>query len=172
MIRNLIIILAGIFFSVQGFAEPSPFPTSQSSFSPKINIDSLIDRNPVYSGDSFRLYLSVQIEEGWHIYSLHPLDGNERLATRIILEENIFESAGRWQESPVSLIQDDAQDKMVKGHTITAEFHKNFNVPQNSKPGKHFLTGKLLYQACDNNLCALPQSLPFTRQIQVGIIKE
>ncbi len=155
-----------------GFAEPTPFPASQPSFNPKINIDSLVDRNPVYSGDSFRLYLSVQIEEGWHIYSLQPLDGNERLATQIILEENMFESAGRWQESPVSLIQDDAQDKMVKGHTITAEFHKNFKVPQNSKPGKHFLTGKLLYLACDNHLCTLPQSLPFSSQIQVGIIKK
>jgi len=81
----------------------------------------MADSDPVYPGDRFKLYLSVQIEEDWHIYSLQPLDGNELLATQIILDDNVFESAGDWQESSPSLIQDDAQAKLVKAHTNIAE---------------------------------------------------
>ena len=166
MIRILLFTLAGMF--VYSFAEPGPFSTPGLPSGPRIKIDTMTDRDPVYPGDGFKLYLSVQIEEGWHIYSLQPLDGNELLATQIILEDNVFESAGDWQESSPSLIQDDAQAKRVKAHTHIAEFHKNFHVPENFNPGSYRINGKLHYRACDNKLCTLPQKLPFVSQIHVG----
>lgn len=131
----------------------------------------MTDRDPVYPGDSFKLYLSVQIEEGWHIYSLQPMDGNELLATQIMLEDDIFESQKNWQESPTRLIQDDAQEKLVKGHVNTAEFSNSLSVPQNFKSGDYPINGELLFKACDNSLCTLPQSLPFSSHIHVGVAK-
>ncbi|MBC8287818.1 MAG: hypothetical protein H8E42_10145 [Nitrospinae bacterium] len=131
----------------------------------------VVDKNPVYPGGHFKLYLSAQIEEGWHIYSLQPLDGNELLATQITLEDNVFESQEHWQESPTRLIQDDAQEKLVKGHVNTAEFYNSFRVPKKLRSGNHFIKGKFSYKACDNNLCTLPQSLPFTSPVHVGVIK-
>jgi hypothetical protein len=116
------------------------------------------------------LYLSVQIEEGWHIYSLQPLDGSELLATQITLsEEDRLESAGDWQESATRLIQDDAQAKRVKAHTRIAEFHKDFQVPKNFSLGNYSINGKLVYRACDNKLCTLPQSLTFVSRIYIGL---
>ena len=164
MIRILIFTLAGIL--VHSFAESGPFSTSVPSSGPRIKISTLADRT--HPGGRFKLYLSVEIEEGWHIYSLHPLDGNELLATKIILEDNVFESTGPWQESPPSLIQDDAQEKLVRGHTTNAEFHKSFRVPKKIDTGSYPISGKLLYRACDNNLCTLPQSLPFGSQVHIG----
>ena len=169
MIRILIFTLAGMF--VHSFAEPGPFSTPGLPSSPRIKIDTMADRDPVYPGDGFKLYLSVQIEEGWHIYSLQPLDGNELLATQIFLEDNVFESSGDWQESSPSLIQDDAQAKRVKAHTHIAEFHKNFHIPENFNPGSYRINGKLHYRACDNKLCTLPQNLPFVSRIHVGVTK-
>jgi DsbC/DsbD-like thiol-disulfide interchange protein len=169
MIRILIFILAGMIVPVTTFAEPIPFSTPGAPPSgPRIKLSTVTDRDSVYPGDRFKLYLSVQIEEGWHIYSLQPLNGNELLATQIILKDNIFESQKRWQESPTHLIQDDAQAKLVKGHVSTAEFHNSFRVPKNFKSGNHSIKGELLYRACDNNLCTLPQSLPFSSRIHVG----
>ena len=168
MIRILIFIL--VLFPTHLYAEPSPFSTPLPS-GPGITLSALTDRDSVYPGDRFDLYLSVQIEEGWHIYSLQPLDGNELLATQISLADDIFESAEPWKESPTHLIQDDAQAKMVKGHTNTAEFQKKLYVPENLNPGSYSIEGKLLYRACDNKLCTLPQSLPFTTRILVNVIK-
>ena len=84
MIRILIFTLAGML--VHSFAESGPFSTPGPQSGPRIKLDTMADRDPVYPGDGFKLYLSVQIEEGWHIYSLQPLDGNELLATQIFLE--------------------------------------------------------------------------------------
>ena len=169
MIRILIFTLAGMF--VHSFAEPGPFSTPGLPSGPRIKLGTMADRDPVYPGDGFKLYLSVQIEEGWHISSLHPLDGNELLATQIFLEDNVFESSGDWQESSPSLIQDDAQAKRVKAHTHIAEFHKNFHIPENFNPGSYRINGKLHYRACDNKLCTLPQNLPFVSRIHVGVTK-
>ena len=169
MIKILIFTLAGMF--VHSFAEPGPFSTPGLPSGPRIKLNTMADRDPVYPGDGFKLYLSVQIEEGWHIYSLQPLDGNELLATQIFLEDNVFESSGDWQESSPSLIQDDAQAKRVKAHTHIAEFHKNFHIPENFNPGSYRINGKLHYRACDNKLCTLPQNLPFVSRIHVGVTK-
>ncbi len=169
MIRKLIFTLAGMI--VHSFAEPGPFLTPGLPSGPRIKLDTMADMDPVYPGDGFKLYLSVQIEEGWHIYSLQPLDGNELLATQIFLEDNVFESSGDWQESSPSLIQDDAQAKRVKAHTHIAEFHKNFHIPENFNPGSYRINGKLHYRACDNKLCTLPQNLPFVSRIHVGVTK-
>ena len=75
MIRILIFTLAGML--VHSFAESGPFSTPGPQSGPRIKLDTMADSDPVHPGDRFKLYLSVQIEEGWHIYSLQPLDGNE-----------------------------------------------------------------------------------------------
>ena len=171
MIRILIFILAGLIAPVVSFSEPSPFSSPSVSSGPGIKLNMIMDRDPAYPGDRFKLYMSVQIEEGWHIYSLQPMDGNELLATKIKMGDNIFEGQKHWQESPTTLIQDDTQQKLVKGHVTTAEFQNSFRVPENTRSGNYSIKGKLLYQACDNNLCTLPESLPFDSQVRVGVKK-
>ena len=143
MIRILIFTLAGMF--VHSFAEPGPFSIPGLPSGPRIKLDTMADRDPVYPGDGFK--------------------------TQIFLEDNVFECSGDWQESSPSLIQDDAQAKRVKAHTHIAEFHKNFHIPENFNPGSYRINGKLHYRACDNKLCTLPQNLPFVSQIHVGVTK-
>ena len=171
MIRILIFILAGLIAPVFAFTEPSPFSSPSVSSGPRIKLNMMMDRDPAYPGDHFKLYMSVQIEEGWHIYSLQPMDENELLATQIMIDDNIFEGQKLWQESPTRLIHDDAQQKLVKAHVSTAEFYNSFRVPENTKSGNYSIKGKLLYQACDNNLCTLPENLPFDIQVRVGVKK-
>ena len=169
MIRILIFVLA--IFPVSVFAKSFPFSKSNISSNPSVKLNMTIDRDLAYPGDHFKLYLSVQIEEGWHIYSLRPMDGNELLATQIVLEDNSFKSQKHWHESPIHLIQDEAQEKLVKGHVKTAEFYNSFRVPINITSGNHSIKGKLLYKACNNSLCTLPQSLSFASHIHVSIAK-
>jgi hypothetical protein len=171
MIRILIFIFAGLIFPVFAFTEPSPFSSPSVSSGPGIKLNIIMDRDPAYPGDRFKLYMSVQIKEGWHIYSLQPMDENELLATQIMIDDNIFEGQKHWQESPTRLIQDDAQQKLVKAHVTTAEFYNSFRVPEQTRSGNYLIKGKLLYQACDNNLCTLPESLPFDSQVRVGVKK-
>lgn len=169
MIRILIFSLA--IFPISVFAAPFPFSKSNISSNPSVKLNVTVDRDFAYPGDHFNLYLSVQIEEGWHIYSLQPMDGNELLATQIMIEDNSFKSQKHWEESPIHLIQDEAQDKLVKGHVKTAEFYNSFRVPNNLISGNHSIKGELIFKACNNSLCTLPQSLSFVNHIYVSIAK-
>jgi hypothetical protein len=78
---------------------------------------------------------------------------------------------GNWVESSTELIEDGAQAKMVKGHIVNAEFYKSYFVPEGINPGNYSIKGKLIYRACDNKLCTVPQNLPFVSWVQVGEIK-
>ncbi len=168
MIRILILILTGMFVPVHVFADPFSSPLSSV---PGLKLSTLTDRDLIYPGDPFKLYLSIQIEEGWHIYSLEPLDGNDMLATKINIEDHVFGNMGKWVESSTELIEDGAQAKMVKGHIVNAEFYKSYFIPEGINPGNYSIKGKLIYRACNNKLCTVPQSLPFINWVQVGEIK-
>lgn len=111
--------------------------------------------------------MSVLIEEGWHIYSLSPLKGSESLATQILMDENVFQDQEGWQEPEPSLIQDEAIEKMVKGHKGNVEFSKVYSVPVDVEAGKYPIKGRLVYRACDNKLCTLPQEFPFNVILQI-----
>jgi len=112
--------------------------------------------------------MSVLIEEGWHIYSLSPLKGSELLATQIWVDENVFQEQGAWREPEPVLIQDEAIGGMVKGHKGNVEFSRTYNVPVDIEADKYPLKGRLVYRACDNQICTLPQEFPFNTVLQVS----
>ena len=118
-------------------------------------------------GEEFILHLSVIVKTGWHIYSLSPLSGNELLATQIFIDENVFQEKSVWREPKPILIQDEAVGKIVNGHKGNVEFSKTYLVPSAVKIDKYSISGKLIFRACDNHICTLPQELPFNAGILV-----
>ena len=112
--------------------------------------------------------MSILIEEGWHIYSLSPLRGNELLATKILIDENPFQEQEGWREPESVLIQDEAIGEMVKGHKGNVEFSRTYSVPVDVEAGKYPIKGRLVYRACDNQVCTLPQEFPFNTTLQVS----
>ncbi len=112
--------------------------------------------------------MSIIVEEGWHIYSLFPLTGNETLATQILMDKNSFLEKGFWKEPKPVLIQDGAVGKMVKGHKGNIEFSKTYLVPLDAVTDSHSIDGRLVFRACDNQTCTLPQEFPFHTTIKVN----
>ena len=122
----------------------------------------------VFPGEEFKFHLSIIVKTGWHIYSLSPLAGNEFLATQISLDKNIFWAKGIWEEPKPVLIQDEAVGRMVNGHKGNVEFSRTYLVPAEVEADKHSINGKLIFRACDNNICTLPQEIPFHASILVA----
>lgn len=148
----------------------SPFESFQSAepFLPKLKINVVTDRAVVFPGEEFKFYVSIFIEEGWHIYSLNPFKGSETLATQILIAENVFQELKAWKEPEPVLIQDGAIGRMVKGHKGNIEFSRTYSVPAGVEASEYSIEGKLVYRACDNSLCTLPQIYPFKTPINVG----
>lgn len=169
MKRVLVILFLLFSFPLSLFAK-SPFDRLQNSdpLLTPIKLSVLTSKSKVLPGEEFRFHISIIVEEGWHIYSLYPFAGSEPLATHILMGQHIFKEQGTWMEPDPVLIQDGAVGKMVKGHKGNVEFTRNFSVPMEVANKKYSIEGKLVFRACDNQICTLPQELPFNTVIHVS----
>lgn len=168
MKRVFIILLILFSSSLPVFAKP-PFDKLKdpNPLYPPIKVSALTNKSLVFPGEEFKFHLSIIVKTGWHIYSLSPLAGNEFLATQIFIDENIFRSKGIWKEPKPILIQDGAVGRIVNGHKGNVEFSRTFLVPPKVEVDKYSIHGKLIFRACDNQICTLPQELPFHTDILV-----
>ena len=167
--KRVFIILLILFSSSLPLFAKTPFgqlEKSNSLYSP-IKVSALTNKSLVFPGEEFKFHLSIIVKTGWHIYSLSPLAGNEFLATQIFIDENIFWVKGVWKEPKPVLIQDEAVGRIVNGHKGNVEFSRTYLVPAEVEVDKHSINGKLIFRACDNHICILPQELPFHASILV-----
>ena len=168
--KRVLIILFILFSSSLPLFAKSLFDQLENSnplYTP-IKVSALTNKYVVFPGDEFKFYLSIIVKTGWHIYSLFPLEGNEFLRTQIFIDENVFREKGTWKESKPVLIQDGAVGRMVNGHKGSVEFSRTYLVPVEVEVDKHSINGKLIFRACDNHICTLPQELPFHVSILVA----
>ncbi|SVB30322.1 uncharacterized protein METZ01_LOCUS183176, partial [marine metagenome] len=136
----------------------SPFNQLENSnplYTP-IKASALTNKSVVFPGEEFKFHLSIIVKTGWHIYSLSPLEGNEFLRTQIFIDENVFQAKGVWKEPKPVLIQDGAVGRIVNGHKGNVEFSRTFLVPPKVEVDKYSIHGKLIFRACDNQICTLP----------------
>ena len=168
MKRIFIILFVFIFFPSYLFAKsPFDYKKNHDPVIPRIKIKVLPSKSVILPGEEFKFYISVILEEGWHIYSLSPFAGNKMLETKVFMDENVFEEQDIWKEPKPVLIRDEAVGKVVKGHKGNIEFSRTYLVPKNLEDNKYFLKGKLVVRTCNNKVCGLPQELPFRSVIQV-----
>lgn len=168
--KRAFIILFFLFSFPLSLYATSPFDRLQNSDSllTPIKVTVLTNKSAVSPGEDFKFHMSIIVEEGWHIYSLFPLTGNELLATQILMDENLFQGKNAWREPQPVLIKDGAVGKMVKGHKGNIEFSRTYLVPAEFTDGIYSIDGKLVFRACDNQICTLPQEFPFHTTIQVS----
>ena len=84
-----------------------------------------------------------------------------------LIDENDFREKSVWKEPKPVLIQDEAVGRIVNGHKGNVEFSITYLVPPKVRVDKHSISGKLIFRACDNQICTLPQELPFHTDILV-----
>jgi DsbC/DsbD-like thiol-disulfide interchange protein len=167
--KRVFIILLILFSSSRLLFAKSPFDQLENSnpLDSPIKVSALTNKSLVFPGEEFKFHLSIIVKTGWHIYSLSPLEGNEFLRTQIFIDENVFRKKGAWKESKPVLIQDGAVGRIVNGHKGNVEFSRTYLVPAEVEVDKHSINGKLIFRACDNHICTLPQELPFHASILV-----
>ena len=165
--KRVFLILFFLFvFFLPVFAE-SPFGSLKTPRSLPVKVSVLVDKTLVFQSEKFKLHLSVLIEEGWHIYSLHPFQGSDSLVTQILVDKNSFQSQDGWKGPDPVLIKDGALGKIVKGYKGHIEFSKTYLVPDNIGTQVHSVAGNIIFRACNNRICTLPRKLPFRKKISV-----
>lgn len=108
--------------------------------------------------------LTAKIEDGWHLYSLAPINNGPR-PTRITLPaEQAFELSGKI-EAPDPFVETDPN------FGVEVEYYEDsvtFKLPlkRRSGPGGDKLLVEARYQTCTNRICLPPKTVKLESEVK------
>jgi DsbC/DsbD-like thiol-disulfide interchange protein len=122
---------------------------------------------PVKAGSRISLKLAAKIQDGWHLYSMKPLEEGP-IPTRIWLAEGQpFQLAGAIQASAPQTMQDPSFNMEVEFYEGEAAFDLPVRVAAASD-GAQKLVISTSFQACDNKICLPPKTVKVEVPLTVG----
>jgi len=114
---------------------------------------------PVKAGARFTVKLTATIQEGWHIYSLKPIEDGP-LPTRIWLAEGQpYQLAGPIKADEPQTLQDPTLHMDVELYEGGAAFSLPVKVVTASAPGAQNLVVNVQTQSCNNSICLPPATV-------------
>jgi thiol:disulfide interchange protein DsbD len=124
---------------------------------------------PVKPGAVFTVKLIGKIQEGWHMYSMKPMDEGP-IATRVwIPAGQPFQQSGAIKGDQPETMRDPTLDMDVELYKDAATFAVPVRVAAGTAPGAQTLVINTSYQTCNNSLCLPPKTVKV--EITVTIAK-
>jgi hypothetical protein len=122
----------------------------------------------VKAGARFSVKLTATIQEGWHIYSMKPLDDGP-LPTRIWLAEGQpFQLSGPVKGDEPQTMQDPTLHMDVELYEGAAAFSLPVKVAVGASPGEQKLVVNAQAQSCNNSICLPPATVKVEIPITVA----
>ena len=118
------------------------------------------DRKNYYSGENLYLNISLNINKGYHIYSVHP-DKSLSPTYIEILDSTYFSNIGIMLEPKPKKKCDESFNQFISYHDNKTTFSLPLRVDKNVLPGKYKVNALLNYLACDKSMC-IPKADPFS----------
>lgn len=122
-----------------------------------------------------RLFVTVTLQPGWHIYSLTQPEGGP-LATKIqVAPPQGVRLAGGFRPIAAPHIGKEPEafgDLAIESHAGTVTWYAPLELAAGLDPATLQIRGKLVAQACDATSCLPPQDLPFTATLGPGVAIE
>lgn len=116
---------------------------------------------------TYELHITATIDEGWHIYSQTQPEEAVAQPTVITIAKNplVTVAAAKPKEIGEKEKYTDAAAGIVQYHyERKVEFVQTITLKTKVKTT---LTGTVMYQACTNEMCLMPKTVPFSVGIQL-----
>jgi thiol:disulfide interchange protein DsbD len=114
---------------------------------------------PVKAGGRFTVRLLANIENGWHVYSMKPLDDGP-VPTRIWLADGQpFQLAAAIKADEPETLQDPTLKMEVGLYEGTAGFDLPVKVAPATAAGTLHMVVNATYQSCNNKMCLAPKTV-------------
>ena len=131
-------------------------------------LKAIVAPEAVKSGGQFSLYIKIELREGWHVYSLNAKGVEEPpMATKIFMNSDMFTPLGLWEEPTPIIAWDGALERVVKTHKNVVEFRRLYSATELLATGSYPITGEIVFRACNNKVCNLPQKISYRTQIDI-----
>ena len=123
---------------------------------------------PVKAGARFTVKLLAVVQEGWHMYSLKPMDEGP-IPTRIWMAEGQpFSLSGAVRAPEPRVMQDPSFGMEVELYEGEAVFTLPVKVAPGTAPGAQKLVVSASYQSCNNKLCLPPKTVKVEVPVTIG----
>jgi len=123
------------------------------------------DREIYYSDENLFLTFDIEIEKGFHIYSVHP---NKSLAPTYIeiIDSVYFSTFGAINEPKPKKKCDTTFNEYVSYHEDNIILIQPLRIQENLNPGNYKINGMFNYYACDATMC-IPKTDEFSFDLNI-----
>lgn len=145
----------------------SLFNTASANQESRVRFEPGLVPHDARTGENVRLVIKIQLEPGWHIYSvIRGENPDAPPPTRLDLQDNLLQADGPVYETPPTRQFIQVLGMTIAYHSDKAFLYRNFEVKGNAPPGNYKLNGTLTYQLCTDTICLPPAkkqlSIPFS----------
>jgi DsbC/DsbD-like thiol-disulfide interchange protein len=144
-------------------AASSPDASGQAD---AVTIHAYASRLSIKPGDSLRVAVAIDIEDGWHLYGHNP-EADFLIPTTVALEPAPEFTVGEIQRPAEHRALDPILKQTLNTYTGRIWFHVPVTVRADAKPGALTLALNVKTQACDASRCLQPQTTTLRIPIQV-----
>jgi DsbC/DsbD-like thiol-disulfide interchange protein len=124
---------------------------------------------PFKAGDQFRVQLTAEIEDGWHLYSIEEIQQGPKPTRITLAADQPFELAD-------SIEAPDPQTALDENFGINTQFYENsvtfilpVTVAAKAPAGKRKLIVQARYQTCTDKLCLPPKLVKTEVEVEIGM---
>ncbi|HUB78159.1 MAG TPA: protein-disulfide reductase DsbD N-terminal domain-containing protein [Bryobacteraceae bacterium] len=122
----------------------------------------------IKSGARFTLTLTANIQPGWHIYSMKPVEDGP-VPTRIwVAEGQPFQLTGPIKGDEPQTLQDPTLHMDVELYESSARFLLPLKVAPETAAGARSLVVNVQAQSCNNSLCLPPATVKVEIPVTIG----
>jgi len=131
-----------------------------------VSFEISLDRATYYPDENLFLKFNIEIEKGFHIYSVHP---NKSLAPTYIeiLDTVYFSTFGTVNEPKPKKKCDTTFNEFVSYHEDNIILIQPLRLQENLSSGTYKINGTFHYYACDAMMC-IPKSDEFSFNLNIG----
>ncbi len=116
-------------------------------------------------GKTYAIHITANMEDGWHIYSQTQPKQHISQPTKIVFNSNpLFVCKGNVSESgDKERYEDKVADIIQYQYGGKVEFVQTLTMRSTAKTT---ISGAITYQACTEEMCQQPQTIPFSISIE------
>jgi len=130
-----------------------------------VKFDVEVDRKVYFGGENLYLKFNIEIDEGFHIYSVHPEKSLSPSYVDII-DSVYFSHIGIINEPKPLKKFDKNFNQDIYYHKDDIQLVKNLKLIENLENKKYLINGVFEYYACDESMC-IPRWDDFSFEFQV-----
>ena len=121
----------------------------------------------VVAGGSTVAQLDLAIEPSWHI-NANPPSPDYMIPTLVQLKPALGVSAGKITYPAATKLKVEFDPEPLSVYTQSVTIPLPINAAATAENGTHVLHGTVRYQACNDQVCTAPTTIPFTIEVTVS----